>query len=105
MGEPLTHYVITRRDLSRGVQAANLIHAAGESSPGNLASNTYAVALACPDEPALEALRAVLTANGVHYRAIVETEGPHAGQLMALGLVPCDRASVRKALSQLPLLR
>jgi hypothetical protein len=45
--------VILRRDLPHGLQVAQAIHAAGESSPGNLADGTYAIALAVADEPAL----------------------------------------------------
>lgn len=87
------------------MQAANLIHAAGESSPGNLSPKTSAVALTCPDEAVLRSLAARLTAAGVRHRAIMETEGPHAGELMALGLEPCPKEVPRKLLSSLPLLK
>lgn len=87
------------------MQAANFIHAAGESSPGNLPSTTYAVALTCADEAELRSLAARLTAVGVRHCAIIESEGEHAGQLMALGLAPGRKEVLRKFLSQLPLLR
>lgn len=87
------------------MQAANLIHAAGESSPGNLPSTTYAVALTCPDEASLRSLAERLSAAGVRHRAIIETEGPHAGQLMAIGCVPGTRGGLKKHLSSLPLLK
>ncbi len=45
--------MILRRDLPHGLQVAQAIHAAGESSPGNLPDGTYAIALAVADEPAL----------------------------------------------------
>jgi hypothetical protein len=97
--------VIVRRDLALGVAAANIVHAAGESSPGNLPSSTYAVALACPDEVALRSLAARLTAVGVRHRAIVECEGEHAGQMMAIGCAPERKEVMRRHLSSLPLLR
>lgn len=82
-----------------------LIHAAGESSPGDLPSTTYAVALTCADEATLRSLAARLTAMGVRHRAITETAGPHAGQLMALGLEPGPKGVVGRFVSNLPLLR
>lgn len=87
------------------MQAANLVHAAGESSPGNLPSSTYAVALTCSDEAVLRSLAARLTAAGVRHRAIIESEGEHAGHLMAIGLEPGDRRVLRKYVSSLPLLK
>lgn len=105
IANPLTHYVIVRRDLTPGVQAANIVHAAGESSPGNLPRSTYAVALTCPDEAAMRSLADRLTATGVCHCAIIETEGEHAGQLMAIGVRPAPREEVRRNLSSLPLLK
>lgn len=87
------------------MQAANLIHAAGESPPGGLPPDTYAVALACPDEASLRELGRRLSASGVRHRAVVETEGPRAGQLMALGVEPGRREDLRRHLSSLPLVR
>lgn len=97
--------MIVRRDLSLGILAANLVHAAGESSPGDLPDGTYAVVLGVPDEQALRAVCARLRLAQVQYRRVVETEGPHAGQLMALGLVPRRKEDVRRFVSSLPLLR
>lgn len=94
-----------RRDLSPGLQAANLVHAAGESSPGDLPSTTSAVALTCPDEASLRELGRRLSASGVRHRAIIESEGPHAGQLMAIGVEPGRKEALRRHLSMLPLLR
>ena len=99
------HYAVVRRDLSPGLQAANLIHAAGESSPGDLPSTTYAVALTCPDEAALLELGVRLSASGVRHRAIIESDGEHAGRLMAIGLVPGPRKELKRLLSSLPLLK
>jgi hypothetical protein len=82
--EPLFHYVVTRSNLPRGIQSAQIIHAAGESSPGNLPPETHAVCLTVPDEPALRALRARLEQAGISLTPIVEVDAPYTGQLMAL---------------------
>lgn len=92
------------------MQAAQLIHAAGESSPGNLPPETRAVALTCADEPALRALSARLTAQGIKHYDIVEGDcgceaTPYDGQLMAIGIPPQLRAPLKKLLSALPLLK
>ena len=36
---------------------------------------------------------------------IVESDGPYAGQVMAVGVEPCDRRKVRKHLADLPLVK
>ena len=95
--------MISRLDLPHGIRDANIIHAAGESSPGNLPPTTSAVSLTCPDEAALATLGKLLSAAGVRHRAIVESTGPYAGQLMALGIAPCAKKEVRRFLSALPL--
>lgn len=101
----LTHYCIVRSDISPGLQAANLIHAAGESSPGNLSRGTFAVALVAPDEASLRAVYRRLMGAGVECVEIVETDGDYAGQLMAVGVRPGIREGLRPHLSSLPLLR
>ena len=100
-----THYVVTRRNLPLGVIAANLVHAAGESSPGNLPEGTFAVVLAVPDEPALRAVAVRLELAGVAFVRVVEPDAPHNGALMALGLVPGRKEVLRRYVSSLPLLR
>lgn len=103
---PLTHYVIVRADLPRGVLAAQLVHAAGESSTGTLPPDTTAVALGVAGEDELLALEQRLVAARVSHRAIREPDPPWCGALMAIGLVPvADRASVRAHLRALKLLR
>lgn len=94
-----------RRDLSIGLIGANLIHAAGESVTSTLPEHVHAVALTCPDEAALRAVWAKLKANKVGHRAIVECDGPHAGQLMAIGCHPAKKKEIHKLLSSLPLLK
>lgn len=94
-----------RRDLPPGVQAAQICHAAGESSPGNLPPGTYAVVLTAPNERALVQLADRLRLAGVRFASIFEPDAPHDGALMALGLVPARKEVVRRHVSSLPLLR
>ena len=60
---------MVRKDLAIGVLAAQVVHAAGESSPGNLPEGTYAIVLAVPDEGALKAVAARLQLAGVKFVA------------------------------------
>lgn len=87
------------------MQAAQLVHAAGESSPGNLPSGTYAIVLAVPTQKELEQLEQRLVVKGVPFRAIREPDAPWNGALMAIGVEPMPRAQVRKHLSGLSLLK
>lgn len=81
------------------------MHAAGESSPGSLPDGTHAVVLAAPDEPALRCVAARLSLAGVAFAPIVESDAPWSGQLMALGLEPGRKESLRRFVSSLPLLK
>lgn len=67
--------------------------------------HTHAVALTCPDEASLRALWATLKANGVRHRAILECDGDHAGQLMAIGVEPAPRKELKRFFSALPLVK
>lgn len=82
-----------------------MVHAAGESSPGNLPEGTYAVVLCAPNEDALVGLAAKLALTSIAHTRIRESDAPYTGQLMAIGLTPCPRSVGRKALSSLPLYR
>jgi hypothetical protein len=82
-----------------------LIHAAGESSPGNLTPGTYAIALTTPDEVSLARLAMQLRRAGVKFSMIREPDAPFGGALMALGLEPGRKEELRRHLSSLPLLR
>jgi len=94
-----------RRDLPRGTQFAQLIHAAGESSP-RVAPGTFAVALAAKDEAHLESIAFELLEHDISFIEVREPDAPHHGALMALGIEPtCDRGPIRKVTGQLPLLR
>lgn len=103
--EPPCHYVVVRRDLSLGLIAAMCVHAAGESSPGNLPENTHAVVLAVPNEARLLVVRDRLRVAGVKHVEVREPDPPHLGALMALGLLPARKEDVRRYLSDLPLLK
>ena len=105
MPAPLVHYVIVRADLPLGTIVAQTIHAAGESSPGDLPQGTRAVALAARSESELLALERRLTSRQIAHAAIREPDPPFYGQLLAIGVAPCDRELVRKEVSSLPLIR
>jgi hypothetical protein len=97
--------VIVRRDLPLGLLAAMIVHAAGESSPGGLSDDTCAVVLAARDEAQLGEVASRLKAAGVPFTSVFEPDPPHNGALMALGLVPARKETIRRHLSQLPLLK
>lgn len=97
--------MIVRRDLSLGLIGANICHAAYESGDGSIIEHLHAVTLTCPDEAALRKLWERLKAAGVRHRAILECDGEHAGQLMAIGCAPAPRKELERLLSSLPLLK
>ena len=68
--KPLTHYCIVRADIPAGTASAMLIHAAGESSPGNLPRGTFAIALAAKSEFQLLALEQRLISQNIPHAAI-----------------------------------
>ncbi len=103
--EPLFHYVIARSDLERGIQAAQLVHAAGESSPGGLPSGTHSVVLSVKGEAELRAVARSLALAGVAHVCIEEPDAPYCGAMMAIGCVPGRKEDLRRHLSSLPLLR
>ncbi len=82
-----------------------LVHAAGESSPGDLKDGTYAVVLTARDEAALRAVSARLRLAGVELVEVREPDAPWNGALMALGLRPKRKEELRRLVSSLPLLR
>jgi peptidyl-tRNA hydrolase len=94
-----------RADLPRGIQAAQILHAGGESIEHRLPSGTYAVVLTVPSERALVHLADDLRRAGIEFTAIFEPDAPYDGALMALGLAPRRKEVLRRVLSNLPLLR
>lgn len=117
--------MIVRRDLPIGVLGAQIIHAAGESSPGGLTEGTYAVALAVPDEVALAAEAVRLRSRGfahlssgqdvgrtqafgserLAFVTIHEPDEPYRGALMAIGIVPARKEVLRRHLASIPILK
>lgn len=94
-----------RGDIPFGNQAAQIIHAAGESSPGDLDPGTFAVALKARDEAHLREISERLFSAGVKHKRIIESDEPYANQLMAIGIFPMERDKVKSILSSLPLVR
>lgn len=84
----VSHYCIVRGDLPRGVIAAQLVHAAGESVRGELPPGTRAVVLAVHDERSLVRVAARLHDLGVPHRLIREPDPPWCGAAMAIGVCP-----------------
>lgn len=86
------------------MQAAQIVHAAGESSPGNLPEGTNAVVLTVNNEAVLARLADAMTGAGVKLVRVREPD--RNNELMAIGLLPVtDRREVRRHTSMLPLLR
>jgi peptidyl-tRNA hydrolase len=100
------HYVIVRSDLPHGFMAGQIVHAAGESSPGNLPEGTFAIVLAVPDIKGLVALKRDLDEAGIPHKLICEPDLPYNGAPTCIGIVPTqDRRVVRRVLGRLPLLK
>lgn len=100
------HYCIVRGDIPAGHKAAQLVHAAGESSKGLASRGTHAVALQAKDELHLFRIRDILIREGVEFVSILEPDAPYCGQLMAIGIVPHrDRSRSKYATSGLPLVK
>ena len=95
---PAVHYILVREDLPDGMAIVAAVHAAGESSPGFLPLDTFAVVLSVPDEAALMRWHE----RPEPHVLIREPDAPWDNQAMAIGFVPGPRARFR-FLSQLPL--
>ena len=97
--------MVVRSDLPRGFLAAQIVHAAGETSNGQVPPGTNAVVLAVPDEETLSKVATALSEASVPHTQIREPDPPYFGQLTAIGLFPVeDRAKLKPILSKLPLL-
>jgi hypothetical protein len=100
----LYHYIIIRKDIPIGHQFAQITHAAGESSPGNLPSNTHAVVLYALDEQELLRLGENLQKEGFNFCLIREPDAPYNGAATAIGIKPQMRTkALRKITSNLKL--
>lgn len=83
---------------------AQCVHAAGESSPGDIQEGTYAVCLGVNSEDELLSLIPKLDAAGVAYKLIRESDPPYNGQATAIGIVPTtDRKMLKPILGNLKL--
>lgn len=100
----LTHYIIARADLPRGLQAAQVAHAAGESAPPDLPHGTHVVVLeSLPTD--LAGLAHTLAREGIPHVPIIESDPPYEHQLVAIGVSPLvERKALKRFLSRLPLL-
>jgi len=88
------------------VRFAQLIHAAGESSPGDLPTNTHAVALEAASEAELLDLEERLLSLDIPHTAIREPWAPYNNQLMAIGIRPMVRDTIlKKLMSGFPLVK
>lgn len=95
---PFYHFVLIRSDLPFGVQLAQTVHAAGQSSPGpGLPPDTHAVVLQA-SEAQIRALEGKLLARGIQYFLVREPDPPYNGALMALALPPQPRTPELKRL-------
>lgn len=101
----LTHYCVVRSDIPFGAQAAQLIHAAGQSVTESVSEGTYAIALHVASEEALRSLSVRLTTASIAHTLIIESDAPYSGQAMALGIKPADRKLLKPFLSSYPLVR
>lgn len=81
---------------------AMCVHAAGESSPGNLPDGTYAIVLGAKDEAHLKDIVTRLVTNKVPRVLINEPDAPWDGSLMAIGVVPDFKNNLRRYLSDIP---
>lgn len=98
--------MVVRSDLPRGFLAAQVVHAAGETSPGGLPEGTHAVVLAVPDEVTLREVAASLDRADVAHKLITEPDAPWNGAATAIGVEPVeDRSDLRRVLGRLPLLK
>jgi peptidyl-tRNA hydrolase len=97
--------VIVRSNLPIGFLAAQIVHAAGESSNENLRPGTNAVVLSVLTEAALLLVERQLQKLGIAHVSIREPDAPYNGELTAIGLMPlADRSKVKPILSRLSLL-
>lgn len=104
----MVHHIIVRADVPVGVQTAQAVHAAGESASPRPQPGCIAVALHAKDESHLRDIAQRLYDAGIAHHCVFECEDDdqYPGQLMSIGVYPTrDRATVRKVLSSLPLVR
>jgi peptidyl-tRNA hydrolase len=113
-GSPFYHYIVVRSDLTVGQQAAQLVHAAGESAANrDVPDGTHAIVLHVKDERHLLHIAEQLHWAELDYKLIIEPDLPlledrplEDGQGTAIGIPPTqDRKKIASVLGRLPLLR
>jgi hypothetical protein len=97
--------VVVRADLPKGVQAAMIVHAVGDSLTAGHPPNTFAVVLAARDRAHIEEIATFLEGRGVELVRVVEPDPPWNGEVMSLGIRPGRKEELRRHLSAFPLLR
>lgn len=90
--------------MPRGVLAAQVIHAAGESSSNPVPKGTIAVALEASKEQLLS-LEKRLIEDNIPHQSIYEPDPPFNGEITAIGVYPDYGDKLRKYFSQFPLVR
>lgn len=109
------HYIIVRADLTVGQQAAQIVHAAGESAANrDVPPGTHAIVLHVQNEEDLLGIADRLWWKGIKdFKLIIEPDLPlyedrplQDGQGTAIGIPPTtDRKKLASVLGQLRLLR
>lgn len=95
MTDPITHYIIVRRDLPTGTICAQIAHAAGESFAQVGDEPTTVVVLGAKSETDLLKLgRRLRRAKVYPHRIICEPDAPHYGNLMAIGIRPARKSKL-----------
>jgi len=84
--------------------AAQVVHAAGESSPGELPAGTHAVVLSA-GTVGLHALSERLTSESVPHSPIIENDPPYENQLMAIGITPARKEEIYPYVRKFELLK
>lgn len=99
--------MIVRADLPHGLQVAQVVHAAGESAPARVPTNTIAVALSARDEAHLRMIARALEVASIPHVLIREPmPGREDGEAMSIGIEPTsDRLAIKKVTSCLPCVR
>lgn len=93
--------------MTGGALLAQVVHAAGESASLRmwpLPNDTRAVVLSATKEQ-LATLRTALEDNCVSHAAILETDGPMAGVITAIGIVVSNREALKPWLGELKVWR
>ena len=110
-GSNIWLYLVVRKEMTGGALLAQVSHASSEAGSQwtierghEIPRDTRACILGATKEE-LAKLRFDLTAAGVSYCAIEESDGPLAGVVTALGLVTDDREALRAAVQLLATLR